>query len=611
MNCSRLPHVLLSVLVVLLIPSQLLFAQKWIEIHSSHFVVATDGGDKRGREVALRFEQMRAVFGQLILKDKVNIPVPLKIIAFRNTKEFRDYSPIFQGKTVDLAGFFQTGEDRNYIALDLSGPDKWGAVFHEYAHTLLNGNYPPTQPWFDEGFAEYYSTMNITRDEVEIGGAPPGDLELLRGKWIPIPDLFRIRADSKLYNVGDARSLFYAESWLAVHYLFDMRKMAEAGKYFDLVENQHVPVEDAIQQAFGMDAKQLERVVRDYTTSPKAVYRVLKLPLSLESMNTYTAKSLSATDAQAMLADFDLHLADHRERGITTLEALLKQQPANAAAQRGLGFAYLHKNDLDRAAEHFAQAAALASQDPWVHYYSAVLRQRRNQNTPGDLERSKLDLRAAITLNPQFADAYELLGIAEMQGDDMPTALQHLTTALQLSPRNERYMANLGQAYLFAHKWDEASTILEKLKTSSDPEIVEMVNKSLADLQTAKSSGGVRIVRSQTGADNYTAPQWRPKDQPTVSAKAENQPAVPTVPQSGPIQFLKGTLVRVDCSSPPAAKLTVQAGARTWSMMTTDFQQMVLIGADRFSCDWRNRKVSVNYRTIAAGQGAIVSLELQ
>jgi tetratricopeptide (TPR) repeat protein len=613
MNRSRLPLLIALLSLSILLPTQPLHAQKWIEIHSPHFTVATDAGDKRARDVALHFEQMRAVFGQMILKDKVNISVPLEIIAFRTSKEFRQYSPIYQGKPVQLDGFFQKAEDRNYIALDLSGTQKWETVFHEYAHMLLNANYPPTQLWFDEGFAEYYSTINIVRDQVEIGKAPPGHIELLRtSRWIPIPDLFRVRSDSKMYNVGDPRSLFYGESWMVVHYIFDMHKMAEAGSYFDLVENQHVPVEQAIQQAFGMDPKQFERAVRDYSTSPKAVYRSYNLPLSLENMNTYTVKSLSVTDAQAMLADFDLHTVDYQERGIATLESVLKEQPQNAAAQRNLGFAYLYKNDLDRAAEHFGQAAELSSQDPWVHYYSAVLRQRSNDTTPGDLERSKQDLKMAIKLNPQFADAYALLGVAEMQRDEMPAAIGHLTTAVQLSPRNEMYMANLGQCYLFAHKWDEASTILQRLKNSTDPKITEMANKNLEQLETARNSGGVREVRSPTGADNYTAPQWRPKEQPTSTvAKTSAENPERTVPQTGPVQFLKGTLLRVDCSSSPAAKLTIQAGPKTWSMSTSDIQQLVLIGADKFSCDWHNRKVAVNYRTVAAAQGTIVSLELQ
>ena len=41
---------------------------KWHEVHTAHFYVFTDAGDKRGREVALRMEQMRTLFGQLLLR---------------------------------------------------------------------------------------------------------------------------------------------------------------------------------------------------------------------------------------------------------------------------------------------------------------------------------------------------------------------------------------------------------------------------------------------------------------------------------------------------------------------------------------------------------------
>src|SRR6185437_12108590 len=34
----------------------------WVEVTSPHFSVVTDAGEKRGREVAIRFEQMRAVY---------------------------------------------------------------------------------------------------------------------------------------------------------------------------------------------------------------------------------------------------------------------------------------------------------------------------------------------------------------------------------------------------------------------------------------------------------------------------------------------------------------------------------------------------------------------
>ena len=47
---------------------------QWVEVHSPHFSVITDVGEKRGREVALKFEQMRAVFGALLTKAKVKGP---------------------------------------------------------------------------------------------------------------------------------------------------------------------------------------------------------------------------------------------------------------------------------------------------------------------------------------------------------------------------------------------------------------------------------------------------------------------------------------------------------------------------------------------------------
>src|SRR5256885_7988141 len=134
--------------------------QQWVEIRSPHFSVLTDAGDKRGRDVAVRFEQMRAVFGALMVKAKVGTPIPLQIIAFRNSKELRQFSPIWRGKATEVAGLFQSGSDRGFILLDTSGEDPRATAFHEYAHQLENGtNSMPFDTWVGEGFAEYFRTI--------------------------------------------------------------------------------------------------------------------------------------------------------------------------------------------------------------------------------------------------------------------------------------------------------------------------------------------------------------------------------------------------------------------------------------------------------------------
>jgi hypothetical protein len=46
----------------------------------------------------MRFEQMRVVLGTLMPKVNVNIPIPLQIVAVRNSKEFRQFAPLWNGK---------------------------------------------------------------------------------------------------------------------------------------------------------------------------------------------------------------------------------------------------------------------------------------------------------------------------------------------------------------------------------------------------------------------------------------------------------------------------------------------------------------------------------
>src|SRR5208282_730605 len=99
--------------------SPLAFAKdepKWIEVHSAHFSVLTDAGEKSGREVALRMEQMRAVFGQLILKAKLNMSVPITVIGLKNDKQYALVAPVKQSTA---AGFYVPGWDRVYIVLNL------------------------------------------------------------------------------------------------------------------------------------------------------------------------------------------------------------------------------------------------------------------------------------------------------------------------------------------------------------------------------------------------------------------------------------------------------------------------------------------------------------
>src|SRR5271166_6825350 len=98
---------LLAMLLGVLLPASAPASEQspWLEIHSTHFTVITDAGEKKGKEVALRFEQMRAVFAILLMKDRLNEPLPLTILAFKNDKNYYQSAPLKQGQPIDVPGF--------------------------------------------------------------------------------------------------------------------------------------------------------------------------------------------------------------------------------------------------------------------------------------------------------------------------------------------------------------------------------------------------------------------------------------------------------------------------------------------------------------------------
>src|SRR5438552_9996375 len=209
---------------------------QWVEIQSPNFSVVTDAGEKRGREVAMRFEQMRAVFGALV-KANVNLPIPLQIVAFRNTKELRQIAPLWHGKPIQLAGLFQSGEDRSFIMLDMSVENPWTVVFHEYAHQLMNGVLiEAVDPWFEEGFAEYFSGIEVDSKEARVGKILDYEYQMLQqNSMMKIADLFKVQQNSSTYNeTGDRRTVFYAESGMLVHYLYDNNLIPRLAQYFTL-----------------------------------------------------------------------------------------------------------------------------------------------------------------------------------------------------------------------------------------------------------------------------------------------------------------------------------------------------------------------------------------
>jgi tetratricopeptide (TPR) repeat protein len=590
---------------------------QWVEVRSPNFSVITDAGDKRGREVALHFEQMRSVFGTLMTKAHVSLAVPLQIVAFRSSKEMRQMAPIFNGKPTEDAGLFQGGQDRSFIMLDMSVENPWSVVFHEYAHQLMDGNLPvQADPWFEEGFAEFFASIEVDSKQARVGKIPDDTYRILQQEgMMHVADLFRVQQYSKTYNEnGSHRSVFYAQSSLVVHYIYDNKLIPKAADYFELRIDQKKPVEQSIQQAFGMTAEQFDKVLRDYLASGRYRYYAVPTPAGIVEAQ-FTVTPVSPVEARALIADIHAHSPDYRGKAAEEFEEILKTDPENAAALRGLGFAYLEQKDFPKAAEYLRRAVAQNSKDARVHFYYALLLNQQGGGDAASKGEIKKELETSISLDPTLADAYSLLGFTQAFSGEPEKGLATMKKAVELSPRNETYQLNLASVYLANRKPEEAIPLLTKLAGSTDPNVAANARANLAQAQMVRQwsnktgsvvESGPRLVSQpqETAGDSEPA-----HSEPDHGGTVEGPTGAPS--PTGPIRFIKGRLSSVDCATAPQALLIVTSHGRSLKLHISDTKHVVLLGADNFSCDWSNKDVALNYRDRKDGDGDVVSLEIQ
>jgi tetratricopeptide (TPR) repeat protein len=682
-RARSIPFYVALMLVLLRVDSLAANQPPWQQIKSSHFTVITDAGEKKGREVAFRFEQMRSVFATLLGKDRLNQSVPLNILALKDDKSYYQVAPLRNGQPVDASGFLLPGEDQDFIVLNLPGEEPWRAVAHDFALMLLTYNYPPAQGWFDEGLAEYFSSIRLDDRLVQIGGDPElspsvsGDLpgnrqnanpaksltELLSVQtWMSLPDLFSMKHDASPRNEGTHHTLYYAQSWIVMHYLLHEKKLPETGAYFDLVLNHHVPVEDAIQKAYGMSSAQLEQAVKEYFHSQSKLLEAVEAARKTNSGadprtdQTYSFPSpiapgdssmyldpISEPEVRALYAEIQIRIPERREMGLKTLNALAstptsadqkaeqkhevkrmgedpEQLPNDSIglpiAHRILAWDHIQRGEFQEGFTELGDAAALNPRDMWIRYYISIAKYRMAAAKHAEmmgLANMMIDLKSVLEWYPEMAGAYDLLAVARNTGGGPSAAMQSERAAIALSPRNQTYVYHLAEIYVASKKWEAANALLDRLKSSSDPKIAAQARELVEQAGTERKYG-IPVAASGSAEPKY-APQKSPfdvleEDEAKREAEAnKTQPEVPGDKRS--TKFVKGQLVSIDCSKAPAAVLTVNSASGLLKLHADDYRSILLIGADDFSCEWRNRQVTVNYKPGAGTNGDLVSLEMR
>jgi tetratricopeptide (TPR) repeat protein len=253
------------------------------------------------------------------------------------------------------------------------------------------------------------------------------------------------------------------------------------------------------------------------------------------------------------------------------------------------------------------------------------MRQNEREMHPSDPVMMETYLVGATNLYSDFAAAWDLLAEARMQQDKFEPAIAAAVNAVQLNPREEKYQLRLGNAYVASHQWDNAKYVFTALKSSNSESVAREAEETLQQIEAAKA-GGKFVAQKKSPPQSPSAVQA--EEQPTDHGAPA--PAGGEKADMRPVKFLKATLAGVSCDgksavldlalTPALAKGSKAARIRTVKMLVPDIQQVILINADTFSCDWHNQKVGLNYKepsspnTVAnagAYEGDVVSIEIR
>lgn len=413
----------------------------WLRAESERFVIYSDGDERTLRQYVQKletFDRVLRIYMDLPPDEAPPRPMPIYLVGGQ-----RELARVIPGAADTLQGIYLPTEQDIFAVARRARRDD-STLLHEYAHHFMFQNAPEPHPaWFIEGFAEYYSTVNILPNRVEVGRASQDQLDWLQyADWMPIEDVLAgrfLNAEGTHFN-----ATYYPLSWLLTHwFLSDRERQGALQRYLIDAGRSGDPVA-SMQRQTGLTPTDLRNALRRHLSGnlpisgitqrfPAVPMEIVRLPPSANDLlliNQRLKIAPGREDTEALVAEVrDLaarHPGDPFARlvlgraeilfgdpatGEAALTALLDEQPQNVEALQLLAMARLndaadHPEGPDtarRQARGFLQRAYNADD---ANYYTFLLIAESRVGEPGypdDNDVATWEL--AFTVAPQLAQA--------------------------------------------------------------------------------------------------------------------------------------------------------------------------------------------------------------
>lgn len=473
---------------------------KWLRADSNNFIIYSEGTERDLRDFAEKLERFDATLRYRFKVEGGKEPNPLTIYLVERAT---DAGRLASGKSgSSIAGFYRPDSEGSFAVSNredyvIKGtPQSQQTLFHEYAHHFMRRFLPGAFPaWFIEGFAEYYSTVDFTRDgKAEIGKPAYGRaFGLLTMPKLPSETLL-FKQPLEMRNSGQI-DVYYGRAWLLTHMLYnDLGRVGQFTAYIDAI-NKGIDPKKAAADSFG-DLAQLDKDLNRYMTRPLTVRTTGD---TIAVAGTITIKTLSAAQDAVLPLRLERLSAGDDERLMRTLDALKKlssQYPADAGIWYEIAMSEWSLSDANRnkAAARGALDKALAI-DP-RHVHANVLlgimltdeTENKKDATAADWNAVRKPIILANKTNPDDpAPLYAYFKSFVDQGLNPPKiAIDGLARSFALAP--EDVQTRMAYAFALAHQGNYDAAIKLAKIVAFDPHDSGRGEAALAQLEAMRKN---------------------------------------------------------------------------------------------------------------------------
>ncbi|MEO8482161.1 MAG: tetratricopeptide repeat protein [Acidobacteriota bacterium] len=465
---TRVASVLFLSLGLFLFPCRALAADTWTEVKSDNFTVVSNAGDKKARNVAWQFEQVRSAIRQGFPWAAADLNRPMVIIAAKDEDTMRKLAPEYWEKRGETrpAAVSVSGWDSHYIAVraDLQeegqGQNPYRHAYWSYSVLVFEENFNYRLPlWLSIGVASLLSNTTVSSKEIQFGVPIPEYIETLRtSPIIPLPQLLAVTRDSPAYQQSVGRERLDAQCWALLQFLMFSQQGGGGGRVNQLsaLLLSGMPSAQAVQQVYGgIDA--LDQAYRLYVH--QSIFRFGRLKVDTDTSTTkYPARVLTPAEGAAVQAA--LHVAMGRPVEARAMMAQARAADPAIVAPDDLDAILLDKEKkTEDARAAYAKAVERGSKNFWVYYRLASL----SSGSPMDaaaMADMTVKLERSTALNPRFAPAFDYLANMQARQRQFDRALETQQKAVALASNDVALRINLARLLLTSNRRDDAVKVV-------------------------------------------------------------------------------------------------------------------------------------------------------